>query len=60
MMTWFLRTLCWAVNVVQDSLGVKDLPTKKLDEIIARNFDFGNNQKTLTYKTTGNAKTKQK
>jgi hypothetical protein len=35
--------------VVPDSLAVKDLPAKKkLDKIIARNFDFGNNPKNTS------------
>ncbi len=43
------RFVGW-LAVVPDFLSVKDLFTKKLDEIIARNFDFGNNPKTQIYK----------
>jgi hypothetical protein len=33
------------VAVVPDSLTVKEPARKKIDKIIAPNFDFGNNQK---------------
>ena len=32
----------------------------KLEEIIARNFDFSNSQKTLTYKNAGDSKAKHR
>ena len=45
---------------VQDTLTAKEPARKKIDKIIARNFDFGNNQKTGTYKHAGVSKTKHK
>jgi len=35
-------------------------PACKLEKIMARNVDFSNDQKTLTYKNAGDAKTKHK